>query len=78
MRRISPEPDRHIRVGPGIDVAACGARGALKYAQSLSGVGCPDCQVIRRDPARRAATKTRRGKVSAGMRRAGVTGTWTP
>lgn len=73
MRRVSPDPEVHIRVGPGLDVAACGARGhKLKFGQSLSTVGCSGCREKRTDSVARAEAKSKRGAVSAGIRRSGA------
>lgn len=34
----------HTRVGPGIDVAPCGARGTIRFASNISRITCPGCR----------------------------------
>jgi hypothetical protein len=35
---------KHIQVGPGVDVAACGVRGSFGIANSQRQITCADCK----------------------------------
>jgi hypothetical protein len=55
----------HTRVGPGIDVAACGERGAIHFSPTVKGISCAGCAK------KREGRKTNgRAKLEASARRA--------
>ena len=72
-RAYPPTPGiRHIRVGVGLDVAACGARGTsseVLFAQSSQKGTCDACIAVRTDPARLAERNKRHAKMLAGRKR---------
>ena len=66
---------RHARVGPGIDVGACGARDrGLAFAQTLTKVTCERCRELRSNKALQAAQVARFRKAKGRWASAYVTG----
>lgn len=56
---MAPPKLKHARVGPGIDVAACGERGTFGVAMSRRYITCPECleKYAKRVRTNRAATE---------------------
>ena len=60
---------RHARVGPCIDVSACGARGLdVRFAKSIGDTTCPRCAELRTDPKIAEAQLAKMRKVGQAMR----------
>lgn len=55
---------RHIRVGPGVDVAACGERGQILFVRSRKLLTCTDCRARRVKPNAQLRARWRREQIA--------------